>query len=423
MTPAIFKNKAYAAWLREIKVKIRRAQIKAALRVNTEMLNLYWDLGKMIVEKQTKAKWGDGVVAQLSKDLLWEFPEMQGFSRRNLLYIKQWFLFYSHNLNKVQQLVAQLEFSSKVQQLVAQNRKGKPPDNQLQQSLKIQQLVGLIPWGHHIQIITKCKNIEEAFYYIIETNKNNWSRSILIHQIESHLYKRNGKAITNFDFTLPGPQSDLARETLKNPYNFDFLSLGNEIQERDLENALIRHIKKFMLELGKGYAYVGNQYNLSVEDDDFFLDLLFYNYHLHCFVVLELKVGDFKAEFTGKLNSYINIIDAQIKGSEDKSTIGILLCKTPNETIIKYSLQGIKTPMGVANYQLGRALPKELKGEIPSVKQLEQELELETKGFRKPVNKKNSQIKKFLSSENKKNFNQKQKRKSLRRLKKKNKKK
>jgi predicted nuclease of restriction endonuclease-like (RecB) superfamily len=381
MKPDIIKNKDYAVWLKEIKAKIRNTQIKAAVRVNTELLNLYWDLGKMIVEKQSKAKWGDGVIELLSKDLLSEFPEMTGFSLTNLKYIRKWYQFYSRKIS--QQLVGQLGTISKTLQFSRQIQKSQQAVDQIQSTLKMQQLVGLIPWGNHIQIITKCKEPEEALFYVMENIKNNWSRSVLVHQMESGLYKRQGKAITNFEFTLPAPQSDLARETLKNSYNFDFLSLGKEMQERDLESALVHHLKKFMLELGKGYAYVGNQHNLTVENDDFFLDLLFYNYHLHCFVIVELKIGDFKAEYAGKLNLYINIVNAQLKGSEDKSTIGILLCKTPNKTIVKYSLQGISTPMGVSDYKLGQSLPKELKGEIPSIKELEQELKKETEELQK----------------------------------------
>jgi len=383
MKSNIIKNKDYAAWLREIKAKIRNVQIKTAVRVNTELLNLYWELGEMIEEKQSKSKWGDGIIDQLSKDLMSEFPEMKGFSITNLKYIRKWYLFYSGEIS--QRLVDQLATTSKSPQLVDEMEKSP----QLVGQMAIANLIGLIPWGHNREIITKCKDIAEAIFYVMETIKNNWSRNVLILQMESNLYKRQGKAITNFELTLPSPQSDLARETLKNPYNFDFLSLGKEMQERDLENALTHHMKKFMLELGKGFAYVGNQYNLRVEDDDFFLDLLFYNYHLHCFVVIELKVGNFKAEYAGKLNSYINIIDAQIKGNEDKPTIGILLCKTPNQTIVKYSLQGINTPMGVANYQLGKALPKELKGEIPSIQELEQELKREIDEFQNPIDKKN----------------------------------
>ncbi len=208
----------------------------------------------------------------------------------------------------------------------------------------------------------------------------------MLHQIESNLYHRKGNAITNFELTLPKPQSDLARETLKNPYLFDFLDLGAEIQERELEKALIQHMKKFLLELGRGFAYVGNQYNLIVEEDDYFLDLLFYNYQLHCFVVFELKVGEFKPEFAGKLNFYINTIDEQIKGKNDAATIGVLLCKTPNDTVVKYSLKGIDTPIGVSEYELINTLPKKFKTEIPSVEEFEKELEKETIEFKENLN-------------------------------------
>jgi len=238
-------------------------------------------------------------------------------------------------------------------------------------------LINQLPWTHNIVLLDKLKTHEERLFYTQKCIQNGWSKNVLIHQIESNLYKRHGKAITNFEHTLPKYQSDLARETFKNPYLFDFLALGDEIHERELEKALIIHIKKFLLELGRGFAFLGNQQNLVVNGDDYFLDLLFYNYHLHCFVVFELKVGDFMPEYAGKLNFYINTIDDQIKGAEDKPTIGVLLCKTPNETVVKFALTGIQSPIGVAEYELINALPKGLSAQMPTVEELEAELEKE----------------------------------------------
>ena len=238
-----------------------------------------------------------------------------------------------------------------------------------------------LSWYHHITLLDKVKDPITRLFYIEKAGKNGWSRDVMVLQIESKLHQRQGKAITNFENTLPPLQSDLAKETLKNPYLFDFLSIGEEMQERELEKALMQHIKKFLLELGRGFAYVGNQFNIVVQEDDYFLDLLFYNYHLHCFIVFELKIGKFKPEYAGKLNFYINTADEQIKGKEDKPTIGVLLCKTPNHTVVKYALKGIKTPMGVADYEFAKALPKNLKSELPSIEELETALESEAKKF------------------------------------------
>ena len=371
----------YQHWLAELKEKIRNSQLKAALKVNTEMLVLYWEIGKELTEKQEHSNWGDKIITQLAKDLSGEFPGVKGFSSTNLKYIRKWFQFYnSIGQQAVDQLAKNFSKSpEKISQQVV--------DPIIQQPVALMPtLLSQVPWGHHIQIITKVNNAAEALFYLQQTALNNWSRAVLLHQIESSLYHRKGSAITNFEVTLPKSQSDLARETLKNPYLFDFLELGAEIQERELEKALIQHMKKFLLELGRGFAYVGNQYNLVVEEDDYFLDLLFYNYQLHCFVVFELKVGEFKPEFAGKLNFYINTIDEQIKGEKEAPTIGVLLCKTPNDTVVKYSLKNIDTPMGVSEYELTKSLPKKLKGEMPTIKELEKELEKETIEFKENLN-------------------------------------
>jgi predicted nuclease of restriction endonuclease-like (RecB) superfamily len=233
-------------------------------------------------------------------------------------------------------------------------------------------------------------------FYIQQTVLNSWSRNVLLQQIATGLFHRKGRAVTSFESTLPKAQSDLARETLKNPFIFEILGLTEEMQERELEKAFTQDIKKLMLELGRGFAYVGNQYNLVVEKDDYFLDLLFYNYLLHCFVVFELKIGDFKPEYTGKLNFYINTIDAQIKGAIDAPTIGVLLCKTPNETVVKYALKGVATPMGVAQYEFTKALPKQLKGEMPSVKELQDQLDATSALLQKPIDEKKNKLKSIL---------------------------
>jgi predicted nuclease of restriction endonuclease-like (RecB) superfamily len=375
-------GKGYLVILDDLKKKIRKARQKAAIVVNTELLAIYWEIGRTIIHQQQAAGWGKKIVGTLSKDLRVEFTDMKGFSERNLVYMQTFANAWPH-FPFAQPVVAELKKTSK-----GENEFAQP-------------LVAQIPWAHHIIILTKLSSLAERLFYIKKTAENGWSKSILALQIESGLHLRQGNAINNFTATLPKPQSDLARETLKSPYIFEFLGIGGEMHERDLEKALIQHIKKFMLELGKGFAYVGNQYNIKVEEDDYFLDLLFYNYHLHCFVVFELKVGNFKAEYTGKLNLYINTVNNQIKGAEDKPTIGILLCKTPNKTLVKYSLQGVSTPMGIAEYEFTKALPKQLKGEIPTIEELEYELEKEIEELKTPAEKRLDMLKQRLAELNK----------------------
>ena len=349
-------DKQYEKWIVELKDKIRTTQIKAAMTVNRELLNLYWELGREICEKQEKANWGEGLMDQLAKDLSAAFPDIKGFSVRNLFYIRKWYLFY-RGLEIVPQVVAEL---------------GKAP--QTQGVVIVQQVVAVIPWGHNLHIITKCSDVQEALFYVQETIKNNWSRAVLVAQIESKLYERQGKAIQNFQLAMPGPQAYLARETLKNPYNFDFLMLGKEAGERDLEDALTAHIQKFIMELGQGFAYMGRQFPIDVGGDIFYLDLLFYHTRLRCYVIVELKATEFKPEYAGKLNFYLNVVNAQLKHPQDQPSIGILLCKTPNKIMVEYALENIASPLGVAEYQIMNAIPDNLKGDLPSIEELEQEL-------------------------------------------------
>jgi predicted nuclease of restriction endonuclease-like (RecB) superfamily len=350
---------AYQSWVAELKNRIRVAQLKAAVKVNTELILVYWQLGKEIVEKQQEANWGDALIRELSKDLCAAFPDMKGFSRTNLFYIRQWYLFYNRELELVPQLVGQLPGLA---HLVAE-------------ADLVPQLVGSIPWGHNREIITKCGDVKEALFYVSETIRNDWSRAVLVHQLASKLYQRQGKSLNNFALTLPKPQADLAIETLKNPYNFDFLSLGTQAQERDLENALADQITKFLLELGQGFAYMGRQYRLNIGGDDFYLDILLYHTKLRCHVVVELKVTEFQPEYAGKLNFYLNAVDASLRHPQDNPSIGILLCKTTNKVVVEYSLKNVTAPLGVAEYQLTQAIPQELKGELPTIEELEEELE------------------------------------------------
>lgn len=365
MASELALKQEYRAWLTEVKRKIRSVQIKAALKVNTELLLFYWDLGADIVAKQTEAAWGDGLLPQLSKDLMAEFPDIKGFSLSNLKYIKQWHLFYSQ---KDRTNLVQI-----AKQVVSQT----PTFHENKISQQVVGQIAQIPWGHNIAIIAKCKNVEEALFYVQCTQAHNWSRSVLVHQIESGLFHREGKSVNNFATTLPRPQSDLAQQTLKDPYIFDFLSMTKEYNERDLEKGLINHITHFLLELGAGFAFVGRQIQVQVGERDFFLDLLFYHARLHCYVVVELKTVDFEPEHAGKLNFYIKAVDSQFRQEGDHPTIGILLCKNKDKLVAEYALSDIHKPIGVSEYQLTQSLPDDLKSSLPTVEEIEAELALE----------------------------------------------
>jgi predicted nuclease of restriction endonuclease-like (RecB) superfamily len=314
-------------------------QLSAALKVNQELLLFYWDLGEDILKRQKTAVWGDGFLNQLSRDLSTEFPDMKGFSRRNLELIRQWRGFWHGEEPIAKQLVSQL------------------------------------PWGHNLVIISKAKSQDEARFYARKTLEHGWSRSVLTHQIEGGLYRREGKAVTNFQATLPQPQSDLAQQTIKDPYNFDFLSLRAKHDEKELEDALLSHVTRFLLELGSGFSYLGRQFKLTVGADDFYLDLLFYHVHLHCYVVVELKTVKFEPGFAGKLNFYVSAIDGILKTAHDNPTVGILICKSKNKTVVEYTLKDVNNPIGVSEYTLTQSLPDAYKSSLPSIEEIEAELE------------------------------------------------
>jgi len=332
------QNREYIEWVGELKALIQTAQIKASISVNKELLNLYWTIGKSISEKVEKGNWGSSIVEELSKDLKKEFPNQKGFSRSNLFSMKKWFEFYSKS---------ELEIE------------------------KIQQLVGQIPWGQNVVIISKSKSIGEAIFYSKKTIENNWSRSVLLHQIELGLYERQGKAITNFTNTLPTPHSELATETLKDPYKFDFLTLQEKALEKDIETQLVKHITSFLLELGTGFSFVGQQVPIKIDNQDFYIDLLFYHIKLKCYVVVELKAIEFKAEFAGKMNLYLSAVDDTLKTELENPTIGLLLCKSKSEIIAEYALRGMTQPIGIAEYEINKAIPKEIKAELPTIEEIE----------------------------------------------------
>jgi len=366
------KDNEYKQWLTDLKSRIRQSQIKSAVKINTELLQLYWDLGHDIVVRQMDAAWGSGFFEQLSKDLRNEFPNMQGFSIVNLTYCKRFFTFYTQDNEFLQQLVEEIQN--------ADNQKDKlfqKPVGQIRQ-----QLVGelennpifQIPWGHHIQIFTKCKSVKEALFYVQKTIENGWSRAVLMNFIEADLFSAQGKALTNFTRLLPEPQSDLANQILKDPYNFGFLTLTDNYKEKELEDALTTNITKFLLELGQGFAYVGRQVPVKIGKKERFIDLLFYHLELRCYVVIELKAGEFEAEQIGKLGLYISAINHQKKKATDAPTIGMIICKTKDHIEVQYSLEIINQPIGVSEYQLAKLLPDNLKSCMPSIEELEEEL-------------------------------------------------
>jgi predicted nuclease of restriction endonuclease-like (RecB) superfamily len=368
----------YQNILTSLKEKIRSARNRASMSVNYELLCVYWEIGNVILAQQKEQGWGAKIIDKLAVDLNAEFPDFKGLSIRNLKYMRAFAEAYP-------------DF------VIVQGSPAQIKSNENKDITIVQGGLAQLSWYSHQALLDKVKTKEERLFYASKSIENGWSRNILVLQIENNLYQRQGNAITNFSKTLPTLDSDLANETLKSPYVFDFISFSEEIKERELEKALIQHLKKFMLELGRGFAYVGNQKNLVVDGDDFFLDLFFYNYILQCFVVFELKVGDFKPEYAGKLNFYVNTINKQFKDNHHNPTIGVLLCKTPNKTVIEFSLQGINSPIGVADYELSKSLPKELKGEIPSIAELEAEIEKEYEELKSPSQKKFDTLKEKLS--------------------------
>lgn len=327
----------YADWLADLKARIHGAQQRAALAVNRELVLLYWQIGRDILARQAEQGWGAKVIERLSQDLRAAFPEMKGFSPRNLKYMRAFAEAW--------------------------------PDEEF-----VQQAAAQLPWGHNLVLLDRLKTPEERRWYAAKAIEHNWSRNVLNIQIETCLIARSGNAVTNFVVNLPRPQSDLARESLKDPYRFDFLGLTDEAQEREIEHALVKHVTEFLLELGAGFAFVGRQVLLDVGGDEFFIDLLFYHLKLRCYVVIELKGGKFKPEHLGQLGFYLTAVDRQVKSEHDNPTIGLLLCKTKNKIVAEYALGDKTQPMGVAEYKLLESLPAEFQTSLPSIEQIEREL-------------------------------------------------
>ena len=331
----------YDSFLKNLKERVLAVQLRAALSVNRELILLYWSIGRDILARQKEQGWGAKVIDRLAGDLRREFPEVTGFSPRNLKYMRAFAEAW--------------------------------PDEQF-----VQQAAAKIPWFHNCVILDGVKGPAERGWYIRATIHNGWSRNVLVHQIESGLYDRQGKAPTNFTRTLPAPQSELAQQVLKDPYNFQFLALAEEAKERDLEHALIEHLRDFLLELGVGFAFVGSQYPLEVGGQEFRIDLLFYHLRLRAYTVIELKMEDFKPEFSGKMNFYLSAVDDLLRHPEDQPSIGIILCKSKNKIVAEYALRDLGKPVGVSEYRLTQALPTGLQKSLPSIEQLEAQIRKET---------------------------------------------
>lgn len=328
----------YADWLTDLKTKIHSAQQRATLAVNRELVLLYWQIGHDILARQSSQGWGAKVIERLAHDLRTAFPTMKGFSPRNLKYMRAFADAW--------------------------------PDAEF-----VQQAVAQLPWGHNLVLLDRLDRQEDRRWYVQKAITHNWSRNVLVMQIETRLFERQGNAVTNFEQRLPKPDSDLARESLKDPYRFDFLGLTDEAQERAIEDALVQHVTQFLLELGAGFAFVGRQVLLEVGEEDFFIDLLFYHLKLRCYVVIELKADKFKPEHLGQLGFYMTAVDRQIKAEQDNATIGLLLCKSKDKVVAEYALGDKTQPMGIAEYKLLESLPAELQTSLPSIEQIERELQ------------------------------------------------
>ena len=367
-------DEGYVQWMADIKQRFRQSQVKAAVRVNTAMLEFYWSVGRDLVVLRAEERWGAGVVKQFALDMRQSFPDETGFSDTNVKYMKRWYLFYYERVikgqrsvgqighqagdEKGQQVADQLEAVEKNQQTVGQIE-DREKCQQAADQLEMPEIFGRIPWFHHVLIISKCQTLDEAIFYINKVTEEGWSRSRLESQMAANLFGSQGTAVTNFEHTLPAPQSQLAREILKDPYHFGFLSMSEEYEEKDLEDALVSNVTRFLMELGKGFSYVGRQMELQMPGGQvFFPDLLFYHIPQHRYVVIELKVVKYIPEFAGKLNFYVTAVDELLRGEGDNPTVGLIICKSTDKTVVEWSLRDINKPLGVSTYQLEQVVER-----------------------------------------------------------------
>ena len=362
----------YASLLKEIKDRIQQAQTRAILAVNAELVRLYWDIGLIIDGRQREEGWGTAVIPRLARELCNELPQVKGFSERNIKRMLAFYREYPNPSDVMSEAAAAMPAPKKVPQAAAQSRDlAKVPQAAAQLPIT---LLWSIPWYHHIILIEKIKDRAARLWYMEQTLANGWSRNVLLLMVKSEAHRRQGKALTNFDRLLPAPQSDLVQQSLKDPYVFDFLTLEEPFHERELETNLLHQLERFLMELGQGFAFVGRQYRLEVGGDDFYMDLLFYHLKLRCFVVIDLKKGEFKPEYAGKMNFYLAAADDRLRHASDAPSIGLILCQDRNQIVAEYALRGASQPIGVSEYELTRALPANFRSALPSVEEIEAEL-------------------------------------------------
>ena len=360
MSNIVKVDKAYSEWIENISKSFRQSQIKAAVKANNEMIRFYWNLGKEMDLKKNEYNWGSHFFSQVSEDLKKELPGVKSFSPRNLLYMHQFFKLFP-DAGNTQQVVAQIDTPENTQQAVAQ--------------MTEMELVFFVPWGHITQIIDKCKkDSKKALFYVKKTLENNWSRAMLLNFLDTDLYERQGKAVTNFRLTLPEDQSDLAQQMTKDPYCFDFLTLQQKYNEKELKDALINKAEKFLMELGTGFALMGREVRLEVGDTEKYLDMLFYNTRRHCYVVVEVKAVEFDSSFAGQLGTYVVAVNHQIKTELDNPTIGLLICKGMDKVEAQYALESTSQPLGISSYELSKLVPDDFKGSMPTIEEIEAEL-------------------------------------------------
>ncbi len=363
----IIADADYVQWLSDVKKRFRESQARATVKVNSEMLEFYWSIGRDLVTLRAESRWGAGVVKQFALDMRETFPNAIGFSYSNVKYMKRWYNFYNELVTKGHQAGDLIEEGEKSHQLGGELEKGQQPvdliavekSQQPVDLLEFPKIFGSIPWGQHIYIFSYCHSLEEALFYINKVANEGWSRSKLEDQIAAQLYQAQGAALSNFDNTLPAEQIQLTQQLFKDPYHFEFLSLKQDYDEKDLEEALVKNITNFLLELGQGFAYVGRQMELRVDDETvFFPDLIFYHIPQKRYVIIELKAVKFMPEFAGKLNFYVTAADKLLRGEGDNPSVGLVICKTAKSTVVEWSLQDIQKPLGVATYQLKQVVER-----------------------------------------------------------------
>ena len=371
LSVALHDNSDYKDWLVELKERFYSHRLKASLATNGYLLDFYWKLGRDIEAKQYANTYGSGFYKNLSQDLKNEMPGVKGFSPINLRYMSKFFKLYAplyRNIPQTAELFSDSLSDSNVPQVAEQSKKRQQPVDDFK-------MLFSIPWDHHRRIIDKCKDdMDKALFFVRKTWENNWGRDALLNWLDTDLYERDGKAVTNFQSTLSAVQSDLAQQMTKDPYQFDFLNLREKFDERDIEDELVNNVTRFLLELGKGFSYMGRQFRLEVGQQEFFPDLLFYNAHLHAYVVIELKAQSFHPSFLGQLSFYVSAINHQFKTEIDNPTIGLLICKDKDNVVAKYALESYKEPMGISEYQLSKLFPKDFKSSMPTIEELENEL-------------------------------------------------